>query len=153
MCLALAYLPESDKDVDWLCIQETSPQHAKLQEFFDYFVQERFENSIITTSVWNCHKQQHRTNNAIGWQNKFQTILSKPHPKFRNLLEALKDISKYSGFLISQMEINLEEKKRARKYVHLDERIAKAVRAYEDTKDIMKCLTSLPIFQKYLFIL
>ncbi|GBO13845.1 hypothetical protein AVEN_47807-1 [Araneus ventricosus] len=127
-----------------LCIQETVPQHAKLREFFHYFVKEWLENSIITTRMWNCHKQQHRTNNTIeGWHNKFQTILSKPHPKFRNLLRALKDESKYSDFLISRMEINLEGKKRARKYVQLDERIARAVRAYEDTKDIRKCLTSL----------
>ncbi|GBO21182.1 hypothetical protein AVEN_113977-1 [Araneus ventricosus] len=99
MCAALAYLPESYMDDGWLCIQETSPQHAKLQEFFDYFVKEWLENSIITTSMWNCHKQQHKTNNTMeGWHEKFQTILSKPHPKFRNLLQALKDESKYSDF-------------------------------------------------------
>ncbi|GBN13774.1 hypothetical protein AVEN_258100-1 [Araneus ventricosus] len=99
VCAALAYLPESDMDEVWLCIQGTSPQHAKLQEFFDYFVKEWLENSIITTSKWNCHKQQHRTSNTIGgWHNKFQTILSKPHPKFRNPLQALKDESKYNDF-------------------------------------------------------
>ncbi|GBM90920.1 hypothetical protein AVEN_171014-1 [Araneus ventricosus] len=94
--------------------------------------------------MWDCHRQQHKTKNAIeGWHNKFQTILSKPHPKFRNILLALIDESKYSDFLRSRMEINLEGKKRVRKYVQLDERFARAVRAYEDTKDIKKCLTSL----------
>ncbi|CAL1272081.1 unnamed protein product [Larinioides sclopetarius] len=92
MCTALAHLPEADIDEGWLCIQETSPQHAKLQEFFDYFVKEWLENSIITTRIWNCYRQQHRTNKVIeGWHNKFQTILNKRHPKFRNLLQALKD--------------------------------------------------------------
>ncbi len=53
MCAALAHLPEQDIDDGWLYIQESSPPHPKLQEFYDYFVNEWL---AIKPSMWNCHQ-------------------------------------------------------------------------------------------------
>ncbi|KAF8785187.1 hypothetical protein HNY73_010761 [Argiope bruennichi] len=53
MCAALAHLPEDDIEDGWLSIQETSPLQSKLQQFYDYFVKEWLDNSVISTSMWN----------------------------------------------------------------------------------------------------
>ncbi|GBN53510.1 hypothetical protein AVEN_241804-1 [Araneus ventricosus] len=63
--IAFTNLPIEDIVDGWLCIMEDSPENEKLHRFYDYFVNQWMENSVITIDMWNCHKKLHITNNVV----------------------------------------------------------------------------------------
>ncbi|KAF8791056.1 hypothetical protein HNY73_005985 [Argiope bruennichi] len=144
MCAALAFLPEEDLDDTWIKIMEDSPQHCLLTKFYNYFVDQWFENSTITVDMWNHYNRLHRTNNAIeGWHNKINLFIEKSHPKIEELIRFLKREAEYSDFLAARKELNLEGKHRAEKYINLDNRLMRTVLKYSIDKDLKSCLVTL----------
>ncbi|GBN85427.1 hypothetical protein AVEN_220897-1 [Araneus ventricosus] len=144
MCAALAFLPEEDIDDAWIKIQEHSPQNFLLTKFYDYFVEQWLENSTITVSMWNCFKRLHRTNNIIeGWNNKVNAFIGKSHPRIEDVIRVLKTEANYSDFLAERRNLNLEGKKRAKKYILLDNWIIRTIEKYSFDKDLKSCLIAL----------
>ena len=48
-----------------------TPRNLKLQEFYDYSVDQWMKNDIIKVYNWNCHKDMFRTNNIVeGWHQR-----------------------------------------------------------------------------------
>ncbi|XP_035208214.1 uncharacterized protein LOC118182940 [Stegodyphus dumicola] len=91
MCASLAYIPAECVDDGWLCIQESSPRNARLEAFYDYFVEQWLENDVVTIQMWNCNEKLHRTNNIVeGWHHKLNSVIRKIHPKTLELIKFLK---------------------------------------------------------------
>ncbi|XP_035216715.1 uncharacterized protein LOC118195774 [Stegodyphus dumicola] len=150
MCAALAFLKLEDVDDGWLLIQEYSPEDPKLQEFYDYFVNQWMDNALVTIEMWNCNNRRHRTNNAVeGWNNKLNHALMKHHPTVRTLVATLKKEAEYSDFLICRKELKLVGKRRRKNYIRIDERIEKCFIEYELTKDLRKFLRTVAVLQKF----
>ena len=149
MCAALAYLPTEHIDNGWLSIQEDSPRTEKLEEFYDYFVDQWLENSRIGINVWNCYKRRHRTNNVVeGWNNKLNRLLGRTHPNLGELIMCLRKEAEQNDLLYDRTELHLEAKRRKQTYVKLDRRIFSILEEYEHSLDIKKCLRSLAYVQK-----
>ena len=143
MCAALAYLPIDDVEDGWICTQQTSPNHEKLTRFYDYFVSQWLENDNITKEMWNCHKQRHRSNNALeGWNNRLNTLI-RPHPNVYQLIKCLHQEAEYAEHLYQRVTLNLEGKRRKKSYIILDERIAKTIQKYTETRNLRSCLKTL----------
>lgn len=149
MCSALAHLPLDQVDEGWLLIQENTPNHEKLSKFYDYFVEQWLENSIIPKDMWNCYGERHRTNNAVeGWNHRLNKMTNKSHPNIYALIKTLKDDAEYQGFVFDRMELNLEGNKRKKKTIKIDERIANTLDNFNETGDLKKCLQILAYIQK-----
>lgn len=149
MCAALAYLPLEDLDDGWLTIQESSPNNEKLQEFYDYYVEQWLQNSTITKNMWNCYNKMHRTNNAVeGWNNRLGHVVSRSHPRVLDLVKHLKEESEQSDFFYRRKELSLAGEKRKSTYIKLDQRIQKILTQYNESKDIKVCLKALAYVTK-----
>lgn len=149
MCAALTYLPVDDVEAGWLYIQELTPNHQKLTEFYDYFVDQWLDNPHIKLNDWNCHEKRHRTNNAVeGWNNKLNAAIKKRTPKILDLVTALKEDAEYAEIIYRKKELNLECKRRKKVYITLDDHIKKTMQDYKCSKDIGKCLRTLAYITK-----
>ncbi|GBN79445.1 hypothetical protein AVEN_69305-1 [Araneus ventricosus] len=155
MCAVLAHLPIEDIVDGWLCIMEDSPENEKLQRFYDHFLNQWMENSVITIDMWNCLKKLHSTNNAVeGWYNKLYRLMNKPHPKIKSLVKRLKEEAEFNSFLKKRHVLKLEKKPRLKKYNNLNKRINKILDDYckapsRDSETIRKCLKALAFVGKF----
>lgn len=149
MFSALAYLPLEDVADAWLAIMSIAPKNEKLSEFIDYFVETWMENPNMDMELWNVHNQRHRTNNAVeGWNCKINRMVGRMKPNIHFLVKTLKDEAKMVSQLVQAKELGEPAEKRRKKYVKLDIRIKNILGEYENSKDLIKCLTALSYVTK-----
>ena len=149
MCAALAFLKPEDVSEGWVEIHSQAPDNQKLSTFFDYFVDTWLHNEQTPIVMWNCHRKKHRTTNAVeGWHNKINTIVGNPHPRINYLIECLKKEAEITNCMYMKLEVNLEGKKRRKKYIKLDSRIEETIVKYEETGNIRSCLKAIAHIQK-----
>lgn len=148
MCAALAFLKPEDICEGWLIIHGEAPSNSKLEEFFDYFIDQWLENEAIPVQLWTCYKRRHRTNNAVeGWNNKINVCIGKPHPKIQDVIACLKSEAENTNIMYMRMELHLEGKKRKKLYVNIDEKIRRSYEMYEHTGDLKKHLKTIAYVQ------
>ncbi|KAG8175297.1 hypothetical protein JTE90_027111 [Oedothorax gibbosus] len=103
---------------------EDSPRNPKLQQFYDYFVEQWLENTSVPIKMWNCYQKSHRTNNAVeGWHYKLNKLVSKSHPKLKNLIKVLKGEAQFSCLIKNRLTLHMATKSRKPKYIKQDRRI------------------------------
>ncbi|XP_035213237.1 uncharacterized protein LOC118187144 [Stegodyphus dumicola] len=150
MCASLAYIPAECVDDGWLCIQESSPRNARLEAFYDYFVEQWLENDVVTIQMWNCNEKLHRTNNIVeGWHHKLNSVIRKIHPKTLELIKFLKNEAKESDYFIDRRYVNLEGKRRKTCVIKKEKRIQRIMQGFYSSQNIRKCLLSLSYLQKF----
>lgn len=144
MCGALPFLKLEDIDDGWVHIHSNSPVNDKLEEFFDYFIEQWLENPHLPREIWNCYKRRHRTNNAVeGWNYRLNNNAGRPHPHIRDLILILKEEAQKADGKIRQLELNLEGTKRRKKYRKMDDRIWRSTTRYENDRNVGKFLNVL----------
>lgn len=149
MCSALAHIPLEMIDDGWLCIQESTPENQKLQEFYDYFVEQWLDNENIPRVMWNCSGRRHRTNNVSeGWNRRVNALISKNHPNFYSLLKILREDAEYYGHQYDRLILNLGGNRRKKSAIKTDETISKALRKLEVDGNIKSFLTCVAYAQK-----
>lgn len=149
MCAALAFLRPEDVADGWAEIHPHASNAPRLTEFFDYFVERWLENAEIPINLWTCYGRRHRTTNAVeGWHNKINNLLGKPNPKIKDVIDCMKKEAENSASVFMRSKLNMEGKRRKKKYMKLDERLEKTVKKYEEDGDIRTCLRMIPHLQK-----
>lgn len=78
-----------------------------------------------------------------GWNHKINSQLGRPHPRVRELIKNLKSEAEHSNLKIMRMELHMEGVKRKKKYMALDERIAKITKRYEENGEIKQFLKTM----------
>lgn len=149
MCAALAFLKPEDVLDGWVEIHSQAPESSKLSQFFDYFVENWLDNQDIPIEMWNCHQARHRTTNAVeGWNNRLNNLVGRPHPKLKEVVKVLKTEAEKTNCAFLKAELNMEGKKRRRKYVKLDGRIEKIQKKFENDKKMKSFLKAVAYSQK-----
>ncbi|KAE9544242.1 hypothetical protein AGLY_001421 [Aphis glycines] len=149
MCSALAYIPFDDIDEGWIIIMTNTPDNDKLQIFYDYFIEQWLENPIISRSVWYCYQRRHRINNIVeGWNSKLNKILNKPQPTFNDLYHCLKKEAENSDLLYECSYLKMEDKRRKKTHIQLDQRIKKTLVEYGVDKNLTTFLNIIANIQK-----
>lgn len=144
MCASLAFLNLTQVEEGWLEIHAAAPNSEKINQFFDYFVDQWMENPLLPLASWNCKGRRHRTNNAVeGWNHRFNTLIGRSHPRIKHLVETLKLEAEKSAMKFTRMDLGLEGVKRRRKYIEVDCRIQRATNTLEVTGDIIRFLRNI----------
>ncbi|GBM82650.1 hypothetical protein AVEN_200556-1 [Araneus ventricosus] len=128
---ALAYMPLNTVEDTWIVIMERAPQHEKLSEFIDYFVEQWMSNPLLPTALWNVNDQRHGTNNAVeGWNSKLNRMISTQQPNVKILVKCLKDEANNISHVIRSRDLGEFEVKR-KKCVQLDQRLENIMKDFE----------------------
>lgn len=106
MCSALAYIPLNMVEDAWILIMELLPQHQKLNEFMDYFVEQWMDNPTVPTALWNVHAQRHRTNNVVeAWNSKINRMINRNKPNVQLLVKCLKNETNNISHAVRSQEL------------------------------------------------
>ncbi|CAL1288591.1 unnamed protein product [Larinioides sclopetarius] len=117
MCSALAYMPLNTVEDAWIVIMERAPQHEKLSEFIDYFIEQWMDNPLLPIALWNVNDQRHRTNNAVeGWNSKLNRMIGRQQPNVQLLVKCLKDEANNVSHVIRCHELGEFGVKRKKKF-------------------------------------
>lgn len=123
---------------------ELLPQHQKLNEFMDYFVEQWMDNPTVPTALWNVHAQRQRTNNVVeAWNSKINRMINRNKPNVQLLVKCLKNETNNISHAVRSQELGEVGEKRRKKYVLFDLRIENIMKDFERSKDLRKCLTLL----------
>lgn len=149
MCSALAHLPLEMLDDGWLCIQESSPENQKLQEFYDYFVDQWLDNEHMPRDMWNCSGRRHRTNNVSeGWNQRINRLISRVHPNVYSLIKNLREDAEYYGHQFDRLVLNMDGKRRKKSAMKTDETISKALQRLQVDGNLKSFLACVAYSQK-----
>lgn len=151
MCASLAFLNPDDVCNGWLEIYSRKPEeNDKLTEFLDYFVSNWMEDERNDIHQWNCYNRRHRTTNSVeGWNNKLNSMVQRPNPRIKDLIQCLKTEAEHSAYMYMTKQLNLEGKRRKLKYKKMDAAIQKTIKKYEENGNILACLRTLSYLQKF----
>ncbi len=88
----------------------------------------------VSPAMWSVFERDgSRTNNHLeGWHSKFNSIISRPHPNIYQLLHAIREEQAVTELTAVQLEAGSQTPRRKRRYVAVDDRLARLMKAYVD---------------------
>lgn len=122
---ALPLVPLDMVEDVWLDIIADSPQHDKVTDLMDY-VTSTWNEDNWSPAMWNHFGNEgHRTNNNLeGLHHKLNKVVMKAHLNIFEIVRVLEREQSVTEVKLAQLEGNLRQRPRKRKYRIIDSRLS-----------------------------
>ena len=120
----------------WVYVQQHESFHMEWMShrLLDYFENTWLEGGQFSPAMWCVFEcDGNRTNNHLeGWHNKFNAVISWPHPNIYQLVDVIREEQAVTELTAVQLEAGSQPPRKRRRYTAVDERLAKLKKDYTE---------------------